>query len=94
VILRPVFFMDNLLAPYSLQGPTLAWALGPGTKLQMIAVEIGQVEPPGMTGHISSLNLGRSRTLLLISFPAFAASCSDVSLDRSNFGYGEDNSRA
>src|ERR1700686_5442890 len=27
VILRPVFFMENLLAPFSLQGPTLAWAL-------------------------------------------------------------------
>jgi uncharacterized protein YbjT (DUF2867 family) len=39
VILRPVFFMENLLAPYSLQGPTLGWALGPGTKLQMIAVD-------------------------------------------------------
>src|ERR1700722_17802505 len=39
VILRPVFFMENLLAPYSLQGPTLAWALGPDTKLQMIAVD-------------------------------------------------------
>jgi len=39
VILRPVFFMENLLAPYSLQGSTLAWALGPGTKLQMIAVD-------------------------------------------------------
>src|SRR4029077_1621028 len=26
VILRPVFFMENLLAPYSLQGDTLAWA--------------------------------------------------------------------
>src|SRR6516225_7063758 len=39
VILRPVFFMENLLAPYSLQGDTLAWALGPGTKLQMIAVD-------------------------------------------------------
>jgi uncharacterized protein YbjT (DUF2867 family) len=38
VILRPVFFMENLLAPFSLQGSTLAWALGPGTKLQMIAV--------------------------------------------------------
>jgi uncharacterized protein YbjT (DUF2867 family) len=38
VILRPVFFMENLVAPYSLQGSTLAWALGPGTKLQMIAV--------------------------------------------------------
>ena len=39
VILRPVFFMENLLAPYSLQGDTLAWALGPNTKLQMIAVQ-------------------------------------------------------
>jgi uncharacterized protein YbjT (DUF2867 family) len=39
VILRPVFFMENLLAPFSLRGSTLAWALGPNTKLQMIAVE-------------------------------------------------------
>jgi uncharacterized protein YbjT (DUF2867 family) len=39
VILRPVFFMENLLAPCSLQGSTLAWALGPGTRLQMIAVD-------------------------------------------------------
>ena len=39
VILRPVFFMENLLAPFSLQGSTLAWALGSGTKLQMIAVD-------------------------------------------------------
>src|ERR1700677_1668070 len=31
--------MENLLAPFSLQGSTLAWALGPGTKLQMIAVD-------------------------------------------------------
>ena len=38
VILRPVFFMDNLLAPFSLQGSTLTWALAPSTKLQMIAV--------------------------------------------------------
>jgi uncharacterized protein YbjT (DUF2867 family) len=39
VILRPVFFMENLLAPYSMHGDTLAWALNPETKLQMIAVE-------------------------------------------------------
>src|ERR1700746_2328946 len=39
VILRPVFFMENLLAPYSLQGDTLSSALGPSTKLQMIAVD-------------------------------------------------------
>jgi uncharacterized protein YbjT (DUF2867 family) len=39
VILRPVFFMENLLAPFSLQGSTLAWALAPDVKLQMIAVD-------------------------------------------------------
>jgi len=39
VILRPVFFMENLLAPFSLQGSTLAWAVDPATKLQMIAVD-------------------------------------------------------
>src|ERR1700751_3959835 len=39
VILRPVFFMENLLAPFSLQGSTLPWALGAATKLQMIAVD-------------------------------------------------------
>src|SRR6201995_5177338 len=39
VILRPVFFMENLVAPFALQGDTLAIALGPATKLQMIAVD-------------------------------------------------------
>jgi uncharacterized protein YbjT (DUF2867 family) len=39
VILRPVFFMSNLLEDYSLQGDTLAWGMDPKTKLQMIAVE-------------------------------------------------------
>jgi hypothetical protein len=42
VILRPVFFMENLLAPFSAQGSTLAWALWQETKMQVIAVdEIG-----------------------------------------------------
>ena len=31
--------MENLLAPYSLQGDTLSAALRPGPKLQMIAVD-------------------------------------------------------
>src|SRR5437899_5895723 len=39
VILRPVFFMENLVAPFSLQGPTLAWPPGQNTKLQMIALD-------------------------------------------------------
>src|ERR1700761_4643012 len=56
VILRPVFFMENLLAPFSLQGSTLAWALGPTTKLQMIAVEdIGWFGAHAFT-HAAALN--------------------------------------
>ena len=56
VILRPVFFMENLVAPFSLQGSTLAWALGPDTKLQMIAVEdIGWFGARAFT-HADALN--------------------------------------
>jgi uncharacterized protein YbjT (DUF2867 family) len=56
VILRPVFFMENLVAPFSLQGSTLAWALGPGTKLQMIAVDdIGWFGARAFT-HAAALN--------------------------------------
>jgi len=52
VILRPVFFMENLLAPYSLQGDTLASALKPDTKLQMIAVDdIGWFGARAFTDH-------------------------------------------
>ncbi|HEY5949043.1 MAG TPA: NmrA/HSCARG family protein [Kofleriaceae bacterium] len=44
VILRPVYFMENLLAPWTLQGDKLMVALQPTTKLQMVAVEdIGQL---------------------------------------------------
>jgi len=39
VILRPVFFMENLLTSYSFQGDTLASAIRPTTKVQMIAVD-------------------------------------------------------
>jgi uncharacterized protein YbjT (DUF2867 family) len=57
VILRPVFFMENLLAPYSLQGDTLSSALGPGTKLQMIAVaDIGWF---GARAFIDAADLNR-----------------------------------
>jgi uncharacterized protein YbjT (DUF2867 family) len=56
VILRPVFFMENLVAPFSLQGSTLAWALGAGTKLQMIAVDdIGWFGARTFT-HATALN--------------------------------------
>jgi uncharacterized protein YbjT (DUF2867 family) len=39
VILRPVFFMENLASPWFLNGDTLYAALAPTTRLQMIAVE-------------------------------------------------------
>jgi uncharacterized protein YbjT (DUF2867 family) len=43
VILRPVFFMENLVSPWFLNGDTLAAAMLPDTVLQMIAVrDIGQ----------------------------------------------------
>ncbi|HVH80055.1 MAG TPA: NmrA/HSCARG family protein, partial [Stellaceae bacterium] len=56
VILRPVFFMENLMAPFSLQGDTLSWALGPATKLQMTAVDdIGWFGARAFT-HAATLN--------------------------------------
>jgi uncharacterized protein YbjT (DUF2867 family) len=39
VILRPVFFMENLVSPSFLQGDKLVTALAPTTKLQMIATD-------------------------------------------------------
>jgi uncharacterized protein YbjT (DUF2867 family) len=39
VILRPVFFMENLPSPWFLQGDKLVTALKPETKLQMVAAD-------------------------------------------------------
>lgn len=36
-IIRPVFFMENLVSPWFLNGDTLATAMKPDTRLQMIA---------------------------------------------------------
>lgn len=38
-ILRPVFFMENLISPWVLQGDTLVVPLAPTTVVQMIAVD-------------------------------------------------------
>lgn len=44
VILRPVFFMENLPSPWFLNGDNLVTSLKPETKLQMVAVEdIGRI---------------------------------------------------
>jgi uncharacterized protein YbjT (DUF2867 family) len=39
VIVRPVFYMENLLSPWFLNGDTIYMALKPDTVLQMIAVQ-------------------------------------------------------
>jgi len=39
VILRPVFFMENLPSPWFLNGDALGTAMKPDTKLQMVAVD-------------------------------------------------------
>jgi uncharacterized protein YbjT (DUF2867 family) len=38
-IIRPVYFMENLLSPFTLQGDKLVMGLRPETKMQMIAVD-------------------------------------------------------
>jgi uncharacterized protein YbjT (DUF2867 family) len=38
-IIRPVYFMENLLSPWALNGDNLASGLAPTTKLQMIAAD-------------------------------------------------------
>lgn len=50
VIFRPVFFMENLLSPWFLNGDTLYAAMRPDLKLQMIAVDdIGKYVARGFT---------------------------------------------
>ncbi len=44
VILRPVFFMENLVSPWFLNGDQLVSALDPATRVQMVAVQdIGRI---------------------------------------------------
>jgi uncharacterized protein YbjT (DUF2867 family) len=50
VIFRPVFFMENVLGAWFLQGDKLVAALKPDTKVQMISVkDIGRIEAQGFT---------------------------------------------
>ncbi len=74
VILRPVFFMENLLEPFMLSGDTLSMGLDPQTKLQMIAVDdIGWFGARAFT-EAASLN-GRELDLAgdLVTIPQAAA---------------------
>ncbi|MCA8910428.1 MAG: NmrA family NAD(P)-binding protein, partial [Planctomycetes bacterium] len=57
VIIRPVFFMENLPSPWFLNGDKLVTALKPETKLQMVAVDdIGRV---GAQAFIDAEKLNR-----------------------------------
>ena len=78
-ILRPVFFMENLISPWFLQDGKLVAALSPETRLQMVAVkDIGRVgaraflDPEGMNGRAIEI-AGDALTL-----PAAAAALSEV----------------
>jgi len=56
VILRPVFFMENLPSPWFLHGDKLITAMKPATSLQMIAVEdIGRFGARAFT-HAAEMN--------------------------------------
>ena len=56
VILRPVFFMENLPSPWFLNGDKLVTAMKPATSLQMIAVEdIGRLGARAFT-HAAEMN--------------------------------------
>lgn len=56
VIIRPVFFMENLLTPWFLNGDLLVAAMNPATSLQMIAVaDIGKYAARAFT-HAAVLN--------------------------------------
>lgn len=56
VIMRPVFFMENLLSPWFLNGDNLVTALSPTTKLQMVAVaDIGKLGARAFT-HAAEMN--------------------------------------
>jgi uncharacterized protein YbjT (DUF2867 family) len=56
VILRPVFFMENLTTPWFLNGDKLVTAMKPDTRLQMVAVEdIGKVGARAFT-HAAEMN--------------------------------------
>ena len=70
IILRPVFFMENLVSPWFMQGDKLVTAMKPTTKLQMVAVDdIGKVASRAFT-HATELRgqeidfAGDSRTMV------------------------------
>lgn len=74
VIVRPVFFMDNLISPMFMQGDKLMTALDPKTELQMVAVEdIGKLAARAFT-HAAQMN-GHEIDLAgdSITFPQAAA---------------------
>ena len=78
VILRPVFFMENLVTPWFLQGDRLVSALKPATPLQMIAAEdIGKYGARAFT-HAAEMK-GREVDIAgdILTMPRAAAALSE-----------------
>lgn len=56
VVIRPVFFMENLFSPWFLNGDRLMTSLDPATRLQMISVaDIGRYHARAFT-HAAEMN--------------------------------------
>jgi uncharacterized protein YbjT (DUF2867 family) len=74
VILRPAFFMENLISPWFLNGDALMTAMNPDTVLQMIAVE--DVGRYGAAAFVDAARLNRREIDLAgdaVTLPAAAA---------------------
>jgi uncharacterized protein YbjT (DUF2867 family) len=70
VILRPVFFMENLVSPWFLNGGKLYSALGPETRLQMIAVrDIGVYAARAFTEAERALSAGLGQPIEYVRIP-------------------------
>jgi uncharacterized protein YbjT (DUF2867 family) len=79
VILRPVYFMENLLSPWTLNGDKLMIALPPTTRLQMIATEdIGKLGARAFT-HAAEMN-GQAIDMAgdAVTFPEVASILSEA----------------
>lgn len=76
-IIRPVFFMENMVSPWFLNGDTIYSALAPTTKLQMIAVaDIGQYGALAFTDAARFRNLALDIAGDAVTMPEAAAALS------------------
>jgi uncharacterized protein YbjT (DUF2867 family) len=78
-VIRPVFFMENLLAPWTLQGDKLVGGLRPETKLQMVAVDdIGKFGAKAFADADQMKNVEVDIAGDAVTMPEAAAALSEV----------------